>query len=297
MGSSRRKKGGVTINGPWLGVSLNFLRSTAFAKLSPLGVRMLFELIAQIKPHGIGNGNLSAARSTLRARGWVSNKSIADALRELEEAKLIVVTRRGGRNRCALYAVTLYPLACDTSKLEVGPGSYTTFDWEAGGDKPPTSEAPVTWKRGQPKGTTGPLSGPMQNDVLGLPSGPIDPRLAHSVGQGIEAPSPIGLPSGPVEAKSRDRLAHPVGTSLDCHLQQPSPDHLPDLRALIDVYPGGVPKSHLGHATKLWNEHKPDAETIARLMAEAPHARERAGGRAPAFCTWLRLMLPERQAA
>lgn len=155
-GRGTRKKASVSVRGPWLAMPLDFLQSRACAELSPAGLKMFVDLCAQLGPNARGNGDLSASPATLAPRGWGrSNATRIAALRELVDAKLVAITRQGDRRRCALYAVTLWPIQCDPGKLEYGPGSYSTADWEADGRAAkPTVEQPAkprSVRSGEPK--------------------------------------------------------------------------------------------------------------------------------------------------
>lgn len=144
-----RKKSPVTVRGAWVAMSRDFMRSRACAELSPHGLKLLVDMCSQLGPNARGNGDLSAAPSVLKARGWVSNASLSAAVAELLDCSLLSMTRRGGRRHCALYAITLWPLDCDLSKLDHGPGSYTTLDWELNDKRmsePPTNDDPAKWR-------------------------------------------------------------------------------------------------------------------------------------------------------
>lgn len=138
-----------------------FLRSRVHAELSPCAAKLLFDMCGQLGWNAKNNGDLSVTPSLMRPRGWRSNATLLAALRELQEANLVVTTRQGGRNRCSLYAVTLWPMHCDISKLDYGPGCYKSTDWEADPDRagPPTVERPATWRRARGVGSSSPARG------------------------------------------------------------------------------------------------------------------------------------------
>lgn len=145
-GRGTKKKDPVTVVGPWLPMPLDFLHSRAWAELSPHAAKMLLDLCAGLGRNAKLNGDLSAAPTVMQPKGWCSNATRVAALRELEDARLISLTRRGNRRLCALYAVTLWPLHCDLRKLDYGPGSYTTSDWQnvsADRAKTPTTDRPA----------------------------------------------------------------------------------------------------------------------------------------------------------
>lgn len=148
--NQRTKKSPVTVSGPWIPMPLDFLRSRACAELSPHAAKMLLDLCAGLGPNAKGNGDLSAAPAIMSPKGWPGTATRVAALQELEGAGLIAITKRGNRRDCTLYAVTLWPLQCDFSKLDYGPGAFTTSDWASVGAKqatPPTIEAPATWRQ------------------------------------------------------------------------------------------------------------------------------------------------------
>lgn len=148
MGRDRSKKHGVAVQGAWLPMPLSFLRSTACAELSPHGLKLLVDVLALLGPNATGNGDLSLSPRTMRARGWTSRKTLQSAVAELLEHGLLALTRQGGRTDCSLFACALFPVHCDTAKLDLGVvGSYTTRDWAAHGETAPSEEHPATWRR------------------------------------------------------------------------------------------------------------------------------------------------------
>ena len=165
-GRAGSKKHGVSVNGPWFPMPLDFLRGRACAELSPHAVKMLIDLCAMLGPNATGNGDLSATPAFMKPRGWVSNATRIAALLELQAAGLLVITRRGNRRSPTLYAITLWPLHCDLAKLEYGPGSFTSTDWQKGlpaRARKPTMEAPAIWgqsRKGEKKVAAGEKSGP-----------------------------------------------------------------------------------------------------------------------------------------
>lgn len=82
------------------------LQSKSFARLSPHGLKLLFDLMAQYK--GFNNGDLSAAWKLMEERGWRSRDTLGKALTELLTGGWIIKTRQGGMHRCSLFALTLF---------------------------------------------------------------------------------------------------------------------------------------------------------------------------------------------
>lgn len=146
--SNHRRNGPVSVRGVWVALSLQFLTSTACASLSPHATKALLDLVSQLGWNAKGNGDLSAAPAVMRPRGWTSYETLKAALRELMDAKLIVMTRQGSKRRCTLYAITLWPMDCDFSKLDHGPGCYATEDWRGEREhraEKPTLDKPAHW--------------------------------------------------------------------------------------------------------------------------------------------------------
>lgn len=169
-GNQHSKKNPVTVAGPWLAMPLDFLRSRAWAELPTAAAKMLLDLCAGLGPNAKGNGDLSAAPAVMEPKGWNSTATRVAALNELLKAELIVVTRRGNRRLCTLYAITLWPLQCDLAKLDFGPGAFSTSDWmrvRTDSAQRPTIEAPAKWNVLRKGANSGPATG--------QPSAGIDP--------------------------------------------------------------------------------------------------------------------------
>lgn len=147
--SRNRKKRGVAVSGSWLPLPLDFLRSRAAAELSPHGAKLLIDVLSMLGPNATRNGDISLAPRVMAARGWSGRETLSAAVCELIRYGLLVRTRQGSRLDCSLFALTLYPLDCDLSKLDVRPGTYTSYSWSMGEtlDKPPTEDAPARWRR------------------------------------------------------------------------------------------------------------------------------------------------------
>lgn len=242
------KKRTVTVRGPWVPVPLNFLRSLACARLSPLAVKLLVDLCAGLGPNADGNGDLSASPSTMGLRGWTSNATLAAAMRELIDAGLVIVTRRGDRRRCTLFAVTLWPLQCDTSKLDHGPGAYSTADWEASGREPPSTAEPAVWNRPRKNTSSPPAAGepsrvvppsrvnlqaparsnaPVAGAKAGLSSAEVPPQRdtfldVPSVASSAARRRDSGRPSAIRAGRATANAAGPVGRALASQLLSPA---------------------------------------------------------------------------
>jgi hypothetical protein len=93
------------------------MRSHSFSALSAHAVKLLIDLLAQYK--GDNNGDLCAAWSIMRDRGWKSKDTLNKALKELRGGDWLEVARQGGRNKATLYAVTFYNIDVCKGKLDI----------------------------------------------------------------------------------------------------------------------------------------------------------------------------------
>jgi len=112
----RRQQKGRGKGPPFLSIEHRIADSDEFGCLSGYGTKLLLELARQYRPGR--NGDLSIAWSLLRTRGWRSQATVQGAKHELLEAGWIIETRKGGRNRCSLYALTYYPIDESHKHLE-----------------------------------------------------------------------------------------------------------------------------------------------------------------------------------
>lgn len=113
---------------PFVQIFHRITDSDEFGRLSGNALKLLLEVARQYRPGR--NGDLSIPWSLLKKRGWRSQGTVADAKRELIEQEWIIETRKGGKNKCSLYALSWYPVDESDKHLE-----------------PPTTTAPDTWKK------------------------------------------------------------------------------------------------------------------------------------------------------
>jgi len=52
------------------------------------------------------------------------------ALKELEDAEFLIVSRQGGKNQCTLYALTFLAIDDCGGKLDIGETSRAPDDWK-----------------------------------------------------------------------------------------------------------------------------------------------------------------------
>lgn len=111
MASSYSKSKGRSQIRSFAGIPRVVMESADYLGLGGNAIRLLLELAYQYK--GKNNGDLCAAYSVMRKRGFKSKQTLANALKQLLDANLIEKTREGvfmnPGGRCALYALTWVP--------------------------------------------------------------------------------------------------------------------------------------------------------------------------------------------
>jgi hypothetical protein len=116
---------------PFVQIYFRITDSVEFGELSGNACKLLLEIARQYRPGR--NGDISVPWSLLKCRGWRSQGTVADSKRELLERGWIIETRKGGKNKCSLYAITYYPIDESDKHLER-----------------PTTVAPDLWKKHKP---------------------------------------------------------------------------------------------------------------------------------------------------
>jgi hypothetical protein len=116
---SRLRYKGRREGGSFIALPHAVLQSKNFLGLSPHAVKLFIDLYGQYR--GTNNGDLCAAWSIMKPLGWVSKATLQTRLQELEAHGIIVLTRRGGRRRPNLYAVTFQAVDPCSGKLDIGP--------------------------------------------------------------------------------------------------------------------------------------------------------------------------------
>ena len=121
---SRRKIKGRAEKGTFTLIPHAVMDNRDYVNLSYKSVKLLLDLAYQYR--GKNNGDLTAAFSILRQRGWKREATIGAAIKELIAANLIIRTREGyfqnPKSRCALYALTWQSIdECKGKDLEISP--------------------------------------------------------------------------------------------------------------------------------------------------------------------------------
>lgn len=126
-----------------------------YQNLSGGAVKLLLEFARQYK--GSNNGDLTAAYSVLKARGFNSKKTVSRAVKELKDAEMIMETRAGKflnpGGHCALYAVTWQAIdECPGKRLDASPTATPPRKFSLENKNPSPQCGPGSvHKRGRPR--------------------------------------------------------------------------------------------------------------------------------------------------
>ncbi len=80
--------------------------------------------------NGHNNGDMATAWTIMKNRGWRSRDQLWKAQNELLEKEFIIKTRQGGRNKCNLFAITIWAIDECGGKLEVSATNAPTGEWK-----------------------------------------------------------------------------------------------------------------------------------------------------------------------
>jgi len=131
VADKRRTLIGRKTSGSFVAVPHAVLEHENYARLSFRARSLLFDLFAQF--NGKNNGDLCAAPSVMKKRGWKSCDQLAKAKKELLETGWIVKTRHGGLNMGPdLFAVTFKPIDECKGKLNCKSTPTALGYWKRG---------------------------------------------------------------------------------------------------------------------------------------------------------------------
>ena len=80
--------------------------------------------------YGTNNGDLTTAWRIMQNRGWKSKPTLFAAMRELEDARFILRTRQGGKNKANLFAITWRNIDYCGGKLDIRPTKTPLHCWK-----------------------------------------------------------------------------------------------------------------------------------------------------------------------
>ena len=123
----RRLVKGRQTTGSFLRLPHHVLQHETFRTLSPKATKLLVVIAAQYR--GSNNGDLCAAFSLMKNRGWNSCDQLDKAKKELVAKDVIRVARQGGLNKCNLYALTWFPIDECKGKLDIASTTTAPVNW------------------------------------------------------------------------------------------------------------------------------------------------------------------------
>ncbi len=132
MARSYAKAKGRRESGAFLALPYSVIEHKNFATLPAWATKLLLDLCAQLRFKRGGdasNGDLSAAWSLMKKRGWRSKGTLYASIKELKERGLIIVSRQGDRNKTTLYAVTWLAVDECGGKLDIKPTRVAPGNW------------------------------------------------------------------------------------------------------------------------------------------------------------------------
>jgi hypothetical protein len=133
MARNRLKAKGRRENGIFVPFPCSVLYHPNFTRLSAKAVKLLLDMVAQLRFSSGGtrnNGDLTATWSILKERGWKSRDSLHLSLQELLYYGFIKLTRQGGRHLPSLYAVTWWAIDECGGKLDIPETRAPSNEWK-----------------------------------------------------------------------------------------------------------------------------------------------------------------------
>ena len=129
MANSYSKAKGRRERGQFVALPHNCLGHTNFTRLTSKAIKLFIDLSFQY--NGRNNGDLTAAFTIMKKRGWKSKETLRLAIDELRHYGWIILTRIGGLNRNPnLYALTFHAIDECNGKLDVSSTVTAPGNWK-----------------------------------------------------------------------------------------------------------------------------------------------------------------------
>jgi len=129
---SRVKHKGRSDTPPFVMLRRDIMRYENFKTMGGNPTKLLIDLLSQY--NGRNNGDLCAAWTLMKERGWNSKGTLHRSLKELLQRGWIVKSRQGGKHKASLYAITWLPIdECD-GKLDIAPTITPINSWRDTGE-------------------------------------------------------------------------------------------------------------------------------------------------------------------
>ncbi len=129
MAKSYAKAKGRSEGGRFVALPHKCLEHKNFTRLTPKATKLFIDLSFQY--NGYNNGDLTAAFTIMKKRGWKSKETLRLAIDELLHFGWIILTRIGGLNRNPnLYALTIHAIDDCNGKLDVSSTVTAPGNWK-----------------------------------------------------------------------------------------------------------------------------------------------------------------------
>jgi hypothetical protein len=134
MANSYSKAKGRREGGQFFALPYRILEHENFIRLSPRANKLFTDLLPQF--NGKNNGDLTAAFSVMKKRGWKSKETLHLAIDELLHYGWLIRTRVGGLNKsCHLYAFSFLSIDDCSGKIDCKPTKAPPGGWNQQHDK------------------------------------------------------------------------------------------------------------------------------------------------------------------
>jgi len=130
MSKSLCKTKGRKDRGSFARMPHQITNSENYRTLSVRAKALLYDTNARY--NGRNNGDFDYTLKNMKKWGWNSNDTIAKAKNELLVKGWIVLTRQGGRNKCNLYALTIWAIDECNGKLDKAATKTALAYWKQG---------------------------------------------------------------------------------------------------------------------------------------------------------------------
>lgn len=128
LGPKRFKLKGRKAFPTFIALAKEWLKSPQWAALNPYELKLVLDLAAQY--NGSNNGDLCAAWSKMRERGWRSPSTLNRAIKGAQAKGWLDCSRAGGRHVASLYALTFWGINACGGKLDIGSNPVPSHRWK-----------------------------------------------------------------------------------------------------------------------------------------------------------------------
>ena len=128
MTRERWKHKGRSESGGFFAIPFAVMDSPNWKALPTRAIKLVCDLGRQYR--GKNNGDLSAAWTVMRKRGWKSRDTLDAAIKDALRFGLLEKTRQGGLHKCSLFALTWHGIDECGGKLDVSASRLPSGLWK-----------------------------------------------------------------------------------------------------------------------------------------------------------------------